>query len=69
MKWLPTKDCLPYLKDKNYPYSEDVLVTDGKEIFIAQLHISTDNDYEPYFVHPEINLKNISHWMPLPDLP
>lgn len=70
MRWFSINECLPSLHE-NWCYSSDVLVTDGKHIYLAHLFLARpfEEDVPPYFAHPEINLKGITHWRSLPALP
>ena len=70
MEWISVKDQLPY---------------DNTDVLVYGVDDSWDNNHEPYFdvayIHNSskvrwsnncldlFNLKNVTHWMPLPDAP
>lgn len=58
--WVRIEQALPRLEI-------DVLVTDGKQIYIASLW--EDCFGNTSFIHPEINLNGLTHWICLPELP
>lgn len=65
--WTPCADALPAVTDER---SADVLVTNGKEQWIACY--SSPEDYEPRWVEKGRDayyLDGITHWRPLSELP
>lgn len=60
-KWIKVEDGLPAVK-------KEVLVTDGKDIYMARLWDINSSRTDWVFYH-EVDKTTITHWMNLPDLP
>ncbi len=82
MEWIKVEDRLPINKDSNGKYSEDVLITDGKNICVGyyESEYFIDLDPDAYEGQREIYssadwwsdryyIENVTHWMPLPPAP
>lgn len=64
-RWRKVSEELPEDEDKEY------LVYNGKEIFIAMLTWTIDDDLKPvkeFFIDAPTSMK-ATHWMPLPEPP
>ena len=68
-KWINIKETLPM-------FNEDVLVTDNKRLDIgyyiksSELHNYSECDFQHWVTRQRIlNSNNITHWMPLPNIP
>lgn len=82
-EWISVKDRLPIDPDLNGKESEDVLVTNGKDICVGyyetEYHIDNDPDayeeqeetYSSEMWHADRDYiaENITHWMTLPKPP
>jgi len=72
MNWISVKDKLPDLPETEFDsdptYSQNVLITNGKRIIIGWL---LRRDYHLFWRSddPKDMEKEITHWMPLPELP
>ncbi len=63
-KWISVLDI------KNLPESlEDVLFTDGKEVFKGFRIESFDKEYNDWHSVTEFVIQKVTHWMPLPKPP
>ena len=63
--WISVDDELPPKKSEYDDLSNNVLATDGKEIYESVYN----HDFEDWFTHDMWGLDNITHWMPLPQSP
>ena len=63
--WISVEDELPPKKSEYDDLSNNVLATDGKEIYESVYN----HDFEDWFTHDMWGLDNITHWMPLPQAP
>jgi hypothetical protein len=63
--WISIADELPPKKSEYDDLSNNVLATDGKEIYESVYN----HDFEDWFTHDMWGLDNITHWMPLPKMP
>ena len=63
--WISVKESLPYDNPNNihFDFTNRVLATDGKDIFMAYMKKDKDNKWFWYSDY------NITYWMPLPKLP
>ena len=77
-KWISVKDSLPeFTKDEEGWYCSDwILVWTGTNRFLALYEKYPNKDAEFIRIAPKnlelpfaIELKNVTHWMPLPELP
>jgi len=77
--WITVEGPYPYV---NLPkvrfdcirlYSDPLLFTDGKYIYPGQFEFDPWNDFElgPIWIesHDDCTVSNVTHWMPLPELP
>ena len=68
-EWISTRDRLPEISERSpiNPSSQRVLVTDGKNI---QVGVRWRCGKEEYFL-PDFreDFDDITHWMPLPEVP
>jgi len=64
MEWISVKEKKP---DPEIGESVHVLVSDGGQIFIEIYHASKIPSYSGFLL--ESSVRNVTHWMPLPDLP
>ena len=63
--WISVEDELPPKKSEYDDLSNNVLATDGKEIYESVYN----HDFEEWFTHDMWGLDNITYWMPLPQPP
>ena len=63
--WISVEDELPPKKSKYDGLSNNVLATDGKEIYESVYN----HDFGEWFTHDLWAINNITHWMPLPAPP
>lgn len=63
--WISVEDELPPKKSEYDDLSNNVLATDGKEIYESVYN----HDFEDWFTHDMWGLDKITHWMPLPQPP
>ena len=63
--WISVEDELPPKKNEYDDLSNNVLATDGKEIYESVYN----HDFEDWFTHDMWGLDKITHWMPLPQPP
>lgn len=63
--WISVENKLPPKKSEYDDLSNNVLATDGKEIYESVYN----HDFEDWFTHDMWELVKITHWMPLPQLP
>lgn len=63
--WISVEDELPPKKSEYDALSNNVLATDGKEIYESVYN----HDFEEWFTHDLWAINNITHWMPLPSPP
>lgn len=63
--WISVEDELPPKKSEYDGLSNNVLATDGKEIYESVYN----HDFEDWFTHDMWGLDNITHWCYLPQLP
>ena len=63
--WISVGDELPPKESEYDDLSNNVLATDGKEIYESVYN----HDFEDWFTHDMWGLDNITHWMPLPQPP
>lgn len=59
--WISVEDELPPKKSEYDDLSNNVLATDGKEIYESVYN----HNFEEWFTHDMWGLDNITHWMPL----
>ena len=64
-QWISVDDELPPKKGEYDDLSNNVLATDGKEIYESVYNY----DFEDWFTHDIWRLDNITHWCYLPQLP
>lgn len=64
-QWISVDDELPPKKGEYDDLSNNVLATDGKEIYESVYNY----DFEDWFTHDMWGLVNVTHWMPLPQAP
>jgi len=83
MNWIKCSEKLPIDPDLNGQESEDVLVTNGESICVGyyetEYFIESDPDayegqsttYSSEMWHSDVDFvaDNVTHWMPLPNLP
>lgn len=62
--WISVEDELPPKKSEYDSLSNNVLATDGKEIYESVYN----HDFEEWFTHDLWAINNITHWMPLPSI-
>ena len=60
--WISVEDELPPKKSKYDGLSNNVLATDGKEIYESVYN----HDFGEWFTHDLWAINNITHWMPRP---
>ena len=63
--WISVEDELPPKKSEYDALSNNVLATDGKEIYESVYN----HDFGEWFTHDLWAINNITHWMPKPALP
>lgn len=63
--WISVEDELPPKKSEYDDLSNNVLATDGKEIYESVYNY----DFEDWFTHDMWGLDNITHWCYLPQPP
>ena len=63
--WISVEDELPPKKSKYDGLSNNVLATDGKEIYESVYN----HDFGEWFTHDLWAINNITHWMSLPSPP
>ena len=63
--WISVEDELPPKKSKYDILSNNVLATDGKEIYESVYN----HDFGEWFTHDLWAINNITHWMPRPAPP
>ena len=63
-QWIRVKDELPPKNSEYDALSNNVLATDGKEIYESVYN----HDFEEWFTHDLWAINNITHWMPLPSI-
>ena len=63
--WISVEDELPPKKSEYDCLSNNVLATNGKEIYESVYN----HDFEEWFTHDFWAINNITHWMPLPAPP
>lgn len=63
--WISVEDKLPPKKNEYDDLSNNVLATDGKEIYESVYN----HDFEDWFTHDMWGLSNITYWMPMPQPP
>lgn len=63
--WISVEDELPPKKSEYDALSNNVLATDGKEIYESVYN----HDFGEWFTHDLWAINNITHWMPLPTQP
>jgi hypothetical protein len=72
-EWIPCDQRPPVKEDYGDSFhSEEVLFTDGKRRWSGYLQTWADEEYEPTWkmAGPDgYNVENVTHWMPLPELP
>lgn len=61
--WISVEDELPPKNSEYDALSNNVLATDGKEIYEISNH-----DFGEWFTHDLWAINNITHWMPLPSI-
>ena len=63
--WISVKESFPYYNPNNihFDFTNRVLATDGKDIFLAYMKKDKDDKWVWYSDY------NIIYWMPLPKLP
>lgn len=74
MKWISVNERLPettHTMSCGNKYSEDVLVTDGEDCYVANLEA-----VRPFFevkvwaiTQSDVEINGVTHWMPLPPPP
>ena len=60
------------VKDRHAPSMETVLLSDGKNVSIGwneSVQPEESAAYCRWMGNPEVDLENITHWMPLPEPP
>lgn len=62
--WISVEDELPPKESEYDSLSNNVLATDGKEIYESVYN----HDFEEWFTHDFWAINNITHWMPLPSI-
>lgn len=62
--WISVEDELPPKNSEYDALSNNVLATDGKEIYESVYN----HDFEEWFTHDLWAINNITHWMPLPSI-
>lgn len=62
--WISVRDKLPPKKSEYDDLSNNVLATNGKEIYESVYN----HDFEDWFTHDMWGLDNITHWMPMPSV-
>lgn len=62
--WISVRDKLPPKKSEYDGLSNNVLATNGKEIYESVYN----HDFEDWFTHDMWGLDNITHWMPMPSI-
>jgi hypothetical protein len=65
--WISINDKLPEFK--NSCFSEDVLITDGSDIYIGSLCDNSAIEEPNSWMAHDHGVDKITHWMPLPELP
>lgn len=63
--WIRVEDELPPKESEYEALSNNVLATDGKEIYESVYN----HDFEEWFTHDLWAINNITHWMPMPAPP
>ena len=63
--WISVEDELPPKQSEYDGLSNNVLATDGKEIYESVYN----HDFGEWFTHDLWAINNITHWMPLPAPP
>lgn len=63
--WISVGEELPPRKSEYDDLSNNVLATDGKEIYESVYN----HDSKDWFTHDMWRLYNITHWMPMPQAP
>ena len=63
--WISVEDELPPKKSEYDALSNNVLATNGKEIYESVYN----HDFEEWFTHDLWAINSITHWMPLPAPP
>ena len=63
--WISVEDELPPKESEYDDLSNNVLATDGKEIYESVYN----HDFEEWFTHDLWAINNITHWMPMPAPP
>ena len=73
MSWIPTTKLPPRGEDFGaFNHSIDVLITDGKDIFVGYLETWADDEYPTQWKQKGRDgwdFNNVTHWMFLPDFP
>lgn len=62
--WISVEDELPPKNSEYGALSNNVLATDGKEIYESVYN----HDFGEWFTHDLWAINNITHWMPLPSI-
>ncbi len=64
MNWFSVEE-----KDKLSESMDDVLFTNGKELYRGYRFASFENTVEGWYCDHGYSIDNVTHWMPLPELP
>ena len=60
------------VKEKTPEDYENIIFTNGKDVFVGfrvSLIYDDEGNNDIYYYSNEINHKDVTHWMPLPELP
>jgi hypothetical protein len=70
-QWIPVGERLPIVTDDMLQMSGFILATDGCEIDICYMMVEPDGEKPLWLIKNSDGreLKFVSHWMPLPELP
>lgn len=71
-KWTPVTMLPPPGEDYgDFNHSVDVLITDGRDIFVGYYKFWRDEDYSQWKLkgRDSYTFDNVTHWMALPSLP